>query len=58
MIYLSLQKIFVSVDIECESENLTHYLNRPVTLLSALVFQGEGGGIVEIRERGVGDVKF
>ena len=42
---------------------------RPVTLLSVLVFQGEGGsivngiaggggGIVEIRETGVGDFSF
>ena len=40
---------------------------RPVTLLSVLVFQGEGGsitngiaggGTAEIRERGVGDFIF
>ena len=36
----------------------------PVTLLSVLVFQGqtvlqgEGGGIAEIRERGIGDFIF
>ena len=43
------------------------YSRRPVTLLSVLVFQGAGvsiangiagGGIAEIRERGVGDFIF
>ena len=46
-----------------------HIYDRPVTLLSVLagisgegvlqtVLQGEGGGIVELRERGVGDFIF
>ena len=43
------------------------FIHRPVTLLSVLVLKGEGGsigngieggGIAEIRERGVGDFIF